>query len=315
MKITALAGGVGGAKLVKGLSSILSHEQLTVIVNTADDFSYHGLYVSPDIDTVLYNLAGVNQPGQGWGRDQDTFHFLDELAKLGEETWFSVGDRDLATHVLRTNQLTQQISLTEITEYLCKARDVKVSILPMTDQPVRTIVNTVEYGEIPFQEYFVKHRFQPRISSIRFDGIEKATLSQDAITAILQSDLIVICPSNPYVSIAPILAVDGVKEHLQYKKVIAVSPFIGGRAVKGPAAKMFSEMGLPTSAMSIARYYGDIIHGLVIDKQDSDERTEIERCGIILLVTDTLMTTNEQKTRLAQEVIDFGKEVLQANKL
>ena len=315
MKVTALAGGVGGAKLIKGLSNILPPDDLTVIVNTADDFWFHGLYVSPDVDTVIYNLAGINNPEQGWGRDEESFTFITEFATLGEDPWFQIGDRDIATHILRTDFLHQSKSLTAITKTLCERRGIQVTVLPMCDQPVRTIVKTLEFGELAFQEYFVKHRFEPKLQSIRFEGIENTNMTVEAMTRIAQSDLVIICPSNPYVSIAPILSVNGMIELIKQKAVVAVSPIIGGKAVKGPAAKMFSELGLNPSSSSIASYYQEIIAGLVIDSQDQEEKAEIERCGIILLVTDTLMSNESKKIRLAQEVIDFGKEVIQAKQV
>jgi LPPG:FO 2-phospho-L-lactate transferase len=315
MKVTALAGGVGGAKLIKGLSNVLPPDDLTVIVNTADDFWFHGLYVSPDVDTVIYNLAGINHPEQGWGRDEESFTFITEFATLGEEPWFQIGDRDLATHILRTDFLHQSKSLTAITKTLCERRGIQVTVLPMCDHPVRTIVKTMEFGELPFQEYFVKHSFEPKIKSLRFEGIKNTEVTLEAVKRITESDLVVICPSNPFVSIDPILAVNGMRELIKQKAVVAVSPIIGGKAVKGPASKMFTELGLCPSSFSIAKHYREILHGLVIDSKDEDEKADIERCGIILLVTDTLMSDDASKTRLAQEVIDFGKEVLQAKQV
>jgi LPPG:FO 2-phospho-L-lactate transferase len=315
MKITALAGGVGGAKLARGFSLALPPGNLSVIVNTADDFWYQGLFISPDIDTVIYNLSGINQPQQGWGRNCETYNFLDEMNLLGEPTWFQLGDRDLATHILRTALIHQQKPLTDITDILRRKRHIASQILPMTDQKVSTVIETIELGPLAFQEYFVKHKFQPKVKSINFSGIELAVMTDAVKQSIDSSDLIVICPSNPFVSIAPILSVAGMKAMIRKKPVIAVSPLVGGKAIKGPAAKMFTELGFMPSSYRIGEYYNDILDGLVIDNQDLTEKNEIERCGIILLVTDTIMDDDEKKLKLAHEVIDFGKKVIEAKKV
>ena len=215
MKVTALAGGVGGARLANGLFKILSADQLSVIVNTGDDFIHSGLYICPDIDTVTYTLAGINNPVTGWGLRDETWNVHDELAKLGSELWFKLGDRDLATHLERTRLLSEGQNLTDITKHFTENRKVNCEILPMTNSPVRTMLKTLNLGVLPFQEYFVKHRFEPVISSILFDGINDAVLTDAVSDALTSCDLIVICPSNPLVSVYPILAVPGVEELIQ----------------------------------------------------------------------------------------------------
>lgn len=310
MKVTALAGGVGGAKLANGLASILPTECFSVVVNTGDDFYYSQLLVCPDLDTVTYTLAGVNDPINGWGIKNDTRQVLTALEKLGHPVWFSLGDRDIATHIERTRLISQGYSLTETTAVLARKLKVDHTILPMSDSTVRTLVDTQEFGVISFQEYFVRYHFQPKVNRIIFEGAEKAILGHKLQNAILSSDLIIICPSNPFVSIDPILSIPGLKDLLREKVLIGVSPLIGGNTVKGPAAKMMVEMELQPNSYNIAKHYGDLLTGFVVDSVDHHDAEQIGRCGIIPLETEILMPNKTAQVRLAKEVLDFGHNLL-----
>jgi len=310
MKVTALAGGVGGARLASGLARLLTPVDFAVVVNTGDDFIYSGLLVCPDLDTVAYTLAGINDPSNGWGIKNDTRQVLNALEQLGHPIWFSLGDRDIATHIERTRLIALGHSLTETTEFISKKLNVENAILPMTDSVVRTMIETEEYGVIAFQEYFVRHHFQPAVRNIFFDGFENAILSDELQSKIVLSDLIVICPSNPFVSIDPILSIPGMLDLLKDKVLIAVSPLIGGKTVKGPAGKMMIEMGFTPSSLNIAKHYGDLLSGIVIDHLDHDDAELIRRCGIIPLETEILMPNNATQTRLAKEVLEFGNHLI-----
>jgi len=310
MKITALAGGVGGAKLANGLIGLLSPEDFCVIVNTGDDFIYSGLYICPDIDTMIYTLAGINNPVDGWGLKNETWNVLYELERLGHPTWFNLGDRDIATHLERTRLHSSGYTLTDVTKKLSSYQGVKHNILPMTDSPVQTIISTEELGEISFQEYFVKYRFQPTTKKIYFKGVEAAVLPEEARSRLISSDLVIICPSNPFVSIDPILSVSGVREILSKKTIIAVSPLIGGKTIKGPAAKLMNELGTVPSSLNIAKYYGNLLTGFILDHTDHEEADAISQCGIIPLVTDILMPDSETQIKLASKVLKFGQELL-----
>lgn len=310
MKVTALAGGVGGARLANGLACLLPSEDLAIIVNTGDDFEYSGLLICPDLDTVTYTLAGINDPVNGWGIMGDTHQVLTGLEQLGHPIWFSLGDRDLATHIERTRLISLGYSLTEATALISKKLKVEHPIIPMTDSVVRTMIETEEFGVIGFQEYFVERHFQPVLKKISFEGIENAVLSSEINNLIRESDLIVICPSNPFVSIDPILSIPGMRELLKGKIIVAVSPLIGGKTIKGPAGKMMTELGFTPSALNIARYYGDLLAGIVIDSVDHDDAEHIRRCGIIPLETDIKMPDNASQTRLAKEVLDFGNHLI-----
>jgi LPPG:FO 2-phospho-L-lactate transferase len=313
MKIVALAGGVGGAKLANGLSKLLPPDELTVIVNTGDDFVHLGLYICPDIDTVAYTLAGVNNPITGWGRENETWEVHLERERNGFPVWFRLGDKDLALHLERTRLSEAGRSLTEITQKLTQALGVTHTILPMTNSIVRTMVNTQEMGKLPFQEYFVKYRFQPQITSIEFEGIENANISQEVSEALFTCDAVIICPSNPFVSINPILSILGFRDMLKKKTVVAVSPIIGGLAVKGPAAKMFTELGIIPSSANVANFYRDVINGFVYDKIDQLDEKVINQWGIISLVTDTLMIDTYSQKRLAMEVINFCSSLMEGS--
>jgi LPPG:FO 2-phospho-L-lactate transferase len=310
MKVVALAGGVGGAKLADGLALALPPGDLTVIVNTGDDFRHFGLWVCPDVDTVCYTLAGLANPMTGWGRKDDTSHVMEALQALGGPSWFHLGDRDLSTHLERTRRLGQGDSLTAITRDFCRTWGVETPVLPMSDDTVQTWVDTEE-GELPFQEYFVRRQCAPHVKGFWFEGVEKAQPAPGAIEAIDSAELVVICPSNPWVSIAPILSVPGIKGSLKSKKVLAVSPIIAGQAVKGPAAKMYAELGIEPSALAVARQYGGqgtggLLTGFVLDQQDESQSAGVQALGIEVLATDTLMKSPADRLRLAQEVLNFG---------
>ena len=299
-RIVALAGGVGGAKLAHGLAQILAPEDLTIIVNTGDDFEHLGMYICPDLDTVCYTLGGLANPETGWGRINETWNTISNIEKLGGPNWFRLGDQDIATHLERTRRMKEGQSLSQITKAFCAAWGIKHTILPMTDSPVRTMVDTDE-GELAFQEYFVHRHCEPRVKGFRFDGVNSAESAPGAREAIDSAEAIVICPSNPWVSVDPILQV------IQKinKPVIAVSPIIGGKTVKGPAAKMYLEFGIEPSALAVAEHYRNILAGFVLDSVDSEMENSIKQLGIRTLVTDTLMNNLTDRTRLAQDVLNF----------
>jgi LPPG:FO 2-phospho-L-lactate transferase len=305
MNIVALAGGVGGARLASGLASALPPSSLTIIVNTGDDFQHLGLWISPDLDTVCYTLAGIANPQTGWGRQDETWQALENLAALGGADWFRLGDRDLGTHLERTRRLRAGDRLSQITHDFCRAWGVTHRVLPMSDDPVPTRVFTVE-GEMPFQEYFVKRRCEPAVTGFRFMGSEQAQPAPGVLEALQAADLAVICPSNPWVSIAPILAVPGIQAMIESQRVLAVSPIIAGQAVRGPAAKMYTELGIQPSALAVAEHYGNLLAGFVLDNQDAHLSASITALGIQPYLTDTLMKTEQDRRRLAQEVLDFG---------
>ncbi|HLO17990.1 MAG TPA: 2-phospho-L-lactate transferase [Anaerolineales bacterium] len=300
MKIVTLAGGVGGAKLAHGLAQILPPEDLTVIVNTGDDFEHYSLYICPDLDTVCYTLAGLANPETGWGRVGETWNVIENASKLGGPDWFRLGDQDLGTHLERTRRLKEGQALSQITKDFCKAWGIQHSILPMSDQPVRTIVETEE-GDLAFQEYFVHRRCEPRVRGFRFEGVEVAKPAPGTVKAIQCADAVIICPSNPWVSIDPILqVVKGIE-----KPVIAVSPIIGGQTVKGPAAKMYRELGIEPSALAVARHYCDLATAFVLDEIDKQLEEKIRSLDMRTLVTNTLMKSHDSRKRLASDVLDF----------
>ena len=309
LKITAFAGGTGGAKLVDGLTTLMGPDELTLIVNTGDDFEHLGLAISPDLDTVTYTLAGLANPQSGWGRTDETWNFLQTMKEFGSPVWFRLGDRDLALHVERTRRMRTGEPLSEVTRAFSRTFGIEHTILPMTDDPVRTIVET-DTGDLPFQEYFVKYAHEPQVRGFRFEGIESADPAPGFLSAIDVSDAVILCPSNPWVSIDPILDVRGVRQALEGKVVVSVSPIIGGRAVRGPAAKMFTAMGIEPSAYAVAEHYGNILSGILIDEVDADLAPGIEALGIRARVTDTLMKTQPDRKRLAEEVLALTKELL-----
>ena len=307
MKIVALAGGVGGAKLAHGLTQIIHPEDLTIVVNTGDDFEHFCLYISPDLDTVCYTLAGMANPVTGWGRNEESWQAIENAKKLGGPEWFSLGDQDLGTHLERTRRLHNGQTLSSITRDFCATWGVKHSVLPMTDQRVRTLVDTVEHGLLGFQEYFVQKRCQPKVQGFFFDGVENARAAPGVLKALETADAVVICPSNPWVSIDPILAISEIRSTVEIKPVVAISPIIGGGTVKGPAAKMFSEMGIEASALAVAQHYQAFLHGFILD--NIDEALE-PRFEIPTLTTDTLMISLTKRARLAEDVLNFTRRLL-----
>jgi LPPG:FO 2-phospho-L-lactate transferase len=305
-RIVALAGGVGGAKLAHGLQASLPTGALMVVVNTADDFKLWGLHISPDLDTVMYTLAGLANREWGWGIEGDTWNALDMLGAYGQDTWFRIGDKDLATHVLRTHLLSEGHTLTSVTVQLAREVSVRAHILPMCNEPVETLVQTPE-GTLEFQEYFVRHRHADVVTGVLFRGVESASITPEAESALLDADAIIFCPSNPIVSIGPILAVPGMKECLRQAGApkVAVSPIVGGAALKGPAADMLSTLGHETSAVGVAAIYRGLVDGMVIDNVDSDLAPRIIEMGMEVEVTDTIMKSEQDRARLAQTVLSF----------
>jgi LPPG:FO 2-phospho-L-lactate transferase len=310
IRVAALAGGVGGAKLAFGLSKVLPSGQLSVVVNTGDDFELFGMNISPDVDTVSYTLAGLANPLTGWGQVDETWQVFQALSRLGSPSWFKLGDHDLALHMERTRMLKSGLSLTKVTQELCSRMGVKDMVLPMTDHQVRTIVKTKDGRNLGFQEYFVKEQCAPEVTGFEFSGIESARPSFNVKKAITEADFVIICPSNPWVSIDPILELDGIRDLMSTKPVIAVSPIIGGKTIKGPAAKMFLELGLDPSSFEVARHYNDFLSGFVLDCQDQNEAARISEMGIIPLVTQTIMRSDEDRIQLAKEVLDFSVKLL-----
>ena len=309
-KVLALSGGVGGAKLALGLSKLLSPEQLTIVANTADDFEHLGLSISPDLDTLMYTLADLNNKTLGWGLAGESWQAMDALEQLGGETWFRLGDRDLATHLMRTQRLNTGYSLTQTTDYLARRLGIEHTLLPMTDDSVRTRVKT-EQGELAFQQYFVGEQCAPVISGVYFQGIEKAQ-PQVAMMDLLADptlDAIIICPSNPFVSVEPILQLAGVREAMQASSapVIAISPIVAGLAIKGPAAKMMAELGMPSTAAAVANYYHDLLDGFVLDESDRDMKAVIETESRYVISTATIMKTLQDRIDLAAEVLQFAE--------
>ena len=307
----ALSGGVGGAKLALGLCDVLEDPgRLTVVANTGDDFEHLGLKVCPDLDTLTYTLAGLANPETGWGRAGESGAFMEALAALGGETWFFLGDKDLAIHVERTRRLRAGESLSEVTSDLCARLGIQARIVPMSDDPVPTIVET-EDGPLAFQHYFVRERCRPRVLGFRYEGAEQTRASVDFLDALAAPDLgaAIICPSNPYISIDPILAVPGVRAALEACRapVIAVSPIVGGQAVKGPTAKMMAERGIAPSAAAIAAHYAGLIDGFVLDEADRAEVAGIAATGVAVEVAATMMTAREEKRALARTVLAFAE--------
>lgn len=306
MRIVALAGGVGGAKLAQGLAQILAPEELTIIVNTGDDFEHLGMYVCPDLDTVCYTLGGLANPETGWGRVGETWNTIANVERLGGPAWFRLGDQDIATHLERTRRLKEGQSLSQVTRDFCKAWGIQHTILPMSDSPVRTMVDSDE-GELAFQEYFVHRQCRPKVKGFRFDGVQGAEPVVGAKEAIEQADAIVICPSNPWVSVDPILRIFSplLSGEGLGVRVVAVSPIIGGKTVKGPAAKMFDELGFEPSALAVAKHYRNILAGFVLDNTDSLLADDVKLLNVQTLVTDTLMNHLTDRARLAKDVLHF----------
>ena len=308
--VLALSGGIGGAKLALGLTQAMPPESLLIVGNTGDDFEHLGLHVSPDLDTLMYTLSGKADPEKGWGLASESWAFMQALEALGGETWFQLGDGDLATHVERTRRLRAGESLTEITSDFCRCLGIVSRIVPVSDDAVRTIVETPD-GDLAFQHYFVRERCQPTVSGFRFQGADVAQPNPLFWEVLRNPSLqaVVVCPSNPFLSIDPILAVRGVREALRTcsAPVIAVSPLVGGDAVKGPTAKNLRELGHPVSATTVANYYRDFLDGFVVDTRDKATVPEIEKLGLSVEVTDTLMTDLASKAALAKTVLAFAQ--------
>ena len=306
-RVTVLAGGVGGAKLAHGFALCQPEIHLTVIVNTGDDFDHFGLRICPDLDTVCYTLAGLANPQTGWGRRGETFEVLHQVGELGGPTWFRLGDKDLATHLERTRRLREGQRLSQVVEAFCSVWGITAQVLPMSDDPVRTMVHTLEYGWLGFQDYFVRHACLPTVKEFSFEGIEKALPAPGVLEALETSDLIVIAPSNPWVSIQPILSLKGVASLIQTKKVVAVSPIIQGQAIKGPAARMYREMGIEPSALAVARHYQPYLWGFVLDELDRGLETTLSSSGIMVLTTQTIMHNEQDRLLLAKNILSFSK--------
>jgi LPPG:FO 2-phospho-L-lactate transferase len=310
--VIALCGGVGGAKLAFGLARILPADQLSIVINTGDDFEHLGLHVSPDIDTVVYTLAELSDRERGWGLAGETWGFMSALKRLGGPDWFNLGDHDLAMHVERTRRLRGGEGLSEITRALAQGLGIAPPLIPMSDQAVRTRVET-DAGELGFQEYFVRERCQPVVRRIRFEGAADARPSPPLAALFARRDVaaVVVCPSNPYLSIDPILAVPGVREGLAGlgAPVVAVSPIVGGEAIKGPAAKLMRELGVTPGGPAVATHYRGLLNGLIIDTQDGAEAEVLRIAGVPTRVTGTVMQSDEDRIRLAREALAFAADL------
>ena len=309
--LIALSGGIGGAKLCFGLNQILEPKQLRVIANTGDDFLYLGFYISPDIDTLTYTLAGVNNKETGWGRDDETWKTHNVLGQLGADNWFKLGDKDLALHLHRSKALRNGETLTSVTQDIAERFKIGSTILPMSNHLIQTILDT-DKGSMPFQDYFVKESNKPKIREISFKS-KHPEATKEVLEAINDPGLtgFLIAPSNPYLSVDPILSIDKIKQTIMQSKKprVAVSPIIGGNSVKGPTAKIMEEMGLEVSVMTIANHYENLIDGLIIDNADEEYIQAIESSGIKVKVSNILMHDNDDKTRLAEEAIEFLNEL------
>lgn len=303
--IVALAGGVGAARMLRGLAAVLPPAEITAIVNTADDIVLHGLHVSPDLDTVTYTLAGAADPAQGWGLTGETWAVMDSLAEYAGSTWFRLGDRDLGTHLYRTQRLRDGAPLSLVTKEIARRWNVEVRLLPMSEQRVETRVTVAGQGEIGFQDYFVAQRHSVEVTAVRFAGIDEARPAPGALEALAHADRVVICPSNPIVSIGPILAVPGIEEAVAARRddVVAVSPIVAGAALKGPADRMMAELGHQPSVVGVARLYAPFAAALVIDEADRDLAGAVEAEGIRCVITRTVMSTPEAAAALAEVVL------------
>jgi LPPG:FO 2-phospho-L-lactate transferase len=306
LKITAVAGGVGASKLLLGLRDVMDPRDLTIIVNTGDDITLHGLKISPDLDIVTYTLAGIVDTKKGWGFRGESFHMLSRLAVYGRANWFNLGDRDLATHIHRTAMLAEGKSLSQVADSIRSALGVKSLILPMSDDPVPTIIDSNE-GPLHFQEYLVKRRTEPVVRTIRFAGVESARPASGVLEAIATADRIIICPSNPLISIGPILAVPGVREQLRAhkEKVFAVCPIVGGKSLKGPSDKMLAQLGHKSTALGVAKLYADFTGTFVIDPADKSQAAAITALGVKVAILPTIMKTKTQKRKLARALLSL----------
>lgn len=300
-KILALSGGVGGAKLALGLSQVLAPDDLMIAVNVADDFEHLGLHISPDLDSVTYALAGQNNQELGWGRAGESWHFIEALTEFGGESWFRLGDKDLALHVQRSEMLKANYSLSQVTEHISQSLGITHEILPISNDPVRTIVQT-EGQDLNFQHYFVRERCRPVVKGFHFAGIEEATLNPLVERWLDGCDGIIICPSNPFVSVDPVINIPGFREAAASIPTIAVSPIIEGQAIKGPAAKMMGELDMPTTASAVADHYGDFLSGFVLDRRDAGQLGQLHLPAI---ATDSVMVTLSDRVALARDCLEF----------
>jgi len=307
--ITVLAGGVGAARFLQGLVRVRPQEEIIIISNTADDIELYGLHISPDIDIVMYTLAGIVDEEKGWGIKQDTFYCQEDLDRFGCETWLRLGDRDLATHIFRTNQLRKGSKLSQVTEQLSKTLGLRTTILPMTDEPVETRIMTDD-GEVHFEEYLVKKQMKGTVESIRFAGIEQANPGPNVISSIQDSQAVIVAPSNPLVSIGPILALRGMRYALKTSKarIVAVSPIIRGSAIRGPADRMMQALKLAVSAFGVAQMYQDFLDGFVLDTLDKDQKPRVEGLGLKVVATNSLMKSLQDKENLAKVCLDLAFE-------
>ena len=310
-KIVALCGGIGGSKLALGLNNVLDQKNLSIITNTGDDFLYLGFYICPDIDTVIYTLAGVNNKETGWGREDETWKTLDVLEELGADTWFQLGDKDLGLHLFRSKEKRNGELLTTITRRITNKFRLKTNVLPMSNHPVQTFLET-EDGEMSFQDYFVNNKCKPKVKNILFKS--KKPVATDAVKRSLMDknlDGIVFCPSNPYLSIDPILSIDRIRKLIENQKKprIAISPIVGDDSLKGPTSKLMKEMGVEVSSLSIAKHYKGLIDGIVIDHEDEKEAQKIREMGIEVKLSKIIVETEEEKMRLAKESLEFIKEI------
>ncbi len=307
--ITVLAGGVGAARFLQGLVRVRPQEEIIIISNTADDIELYGLHISPDIDIVMYTLAGIVDEEKGWGIKQDTFYCQEVLDRFGCETWLRLGDRDLATHIFRTNQLRKGSKLSQVTEQLSKTLGLRTTILPMTDEPVETRIMTDD-GEVHFEEYLVKKQMKGTVESIRFAGIEQANPGPNVISSIQDAQAVILAPSNPLVSIGPILALRGMRYALKTSKarIVAVSPIIRGSAIRGPADRMMQALGLEVSSFGVAQMYQDFLDGFVLDTLDKDQKPRVEGLGLKVVATNSLMKSLQDKENLAKVCLDLAFE-------
>lgn len=303
--ITALAGGVGAARMLSGLLAEVPANEITAVVNTGDDLVLHGLHISPDLDTVLYTLAGAINPDTGWGLAGETWRVMESLGRLGGVTWFNLGDQDLATHLYRTQRLSEGASLTEVTAELYASFGVGIRALPVTNVPLRTRLQLVDGPEVAFQEYFVHRHHDVAVSAVRFEIAPDAVPGPDVLAAIVDADVVVVCPSNPVVSIGPLLAVPGVADALGARRddVVGVSPIVAGAALKGPADRLLTELGSEPSVVGVARWYAAWMGTLVIDRADAHLAAAVEAEGVRCVVTDTVMATPERSAALARAVL------------
>lgn len=304
--ITALAGGVGAARLLRGLVQVVPPADVTAVVNTGDDTELHGLHISPDLDTVTYTLAGRNDDERGWGLAGETWTVMDELERLGGEAWFRLGDRDLATHLYRTDRLSGGATLSQVTADITAAMGVATRLLPMSDDPVRTRLTLADGPEIAFQEYFVRLRHAVAVTSVRFEGAEAAAPAPGVLDAIAGADTVVVCPSNPIVSLGPLLAVPGIADAIADRRrdVVAVSPIVAGAALKGPADRLMAELGHEPTVVGVARLYADLVGTLVVDEADAPLAAAVDACGVQCVVAPTVMHTRREAAALGAVLLD-----------